>query len=366
MKLSLDVRDLPSLIEAFSTDHCSPIAVGLDGFLDRIHHAVRARDQTGMLRMKTVEELRNRIVPGQSANVEWTLEAERIGGNGALLAGALGALGIPTTLLANLSNNHEDLQIAEPFLPLLQKGVKLWSYGQFAVTDALEFVDGKLFFGQMAGLLQLRWEQLQDRIGQQALLQFWKSPIVCLTNWTMIPFSNEVWKGFSSFGEGPKWVFVDLAEPAKRSDQDLQEALTILQGMPAKVVLGLNERESLRVASLSKAPPELDLGERLEMIQRVWGLEAVVLHTRDRAIWQGQEQQVLQWQPFAQPRTLTGAGDHFNAGLVAALSRGCDPRLCLLAGVAVAQFWIQHGEDLSRPEFLAQLRKQIGDQKHPI
>jgi hypothetical protein len=277
------------------------------------------------------------------------------------LAAALGSLGMKTALLANLSNHDGAPSIADPFLALKERGIALQSYGQFAETDALEFLDGKIFFGQMNGLLRVDWPTLLQQIGEIELRQFWAARIVCLTNWTMIPGSNDIWRGFSSFREGPEWVFVDLAEPAKRSDRDLEDAIAILQQMPAKIALGLNDRESQRLALVTNGAQIADPCQRLHAIRLATGLDAVIYHSRDLAIWHGEEEHVLRWEPIAQPLILTGAGDHFNAGLVAALGLGCPPRLCLLAATALAQLWIQTGIDCTREQFADQLLARLVD-----
>ena len=78
--------------------------------------------------------------------------------------------------------------------------------------------------------------------------------LVACVNWTMLPYMNGIYKGV---GEALAkiqrrlWLFIDLTDPRKRREQDVVEALEILQSIQpvADIVLGLNEMESEQVAA---------------------------------------------------------------------------------------------------------------------
>lgn len=338
------------------------VAIGWDGFVDRIHRVVMQRHADRVVWMEQIGQLRDLLMPGQSANAEWQLIEERVGGNAALLASALAPLVSEVQLIATLGSAKAPNQLAAAFEVLRHAGVSTHSCGEHAVTDALEFADGKVFLGQMNGLLALTWQGLIDQLGENGLRSFWTDhEVVCLTNWTMTPHMTSIWRGLQELGPGPSWLLVDLAEPSKRSDAELEEALRVLQQMPCKVLLGLNDRESTRVASVLGLERGVEQGPdvRLRFIQGQLGLEACVLHRKDLAIWCGQQETQLQIPVIASPRTLTGAGDHFNAGIVLGLLHYLSPLACLCLGHAVAAHWIQEAKEMTRDRLLCWARKGV-------
>ncbi len=339
--------------EALGRPPFGQVIVGWDGFQDRIHRVVKQRRTDHVMWMDRIEQLRDLLLPGQSANAEWQLIEQRVGGNAALLASALAPLVKSVQLIATLGSAQAPGNVPSHFESLVQAGIHVHSCGAHAVTDALEFADGKLFLGQMNGLLELSWERLIQRVGQENFKSLWmSSQIACLTNWTMTPHMTSIWRGLAELGKGPGWMLIDLAEPSKRSDSELREALEVLQNMPGKVLLGLNDRESQRVASVLGVPPDsqIDPATRMSLIQQRLGLAACVLHRKDLAIWCGQSQVALALPVIASPKTLTGAGDHFNAGLVLGLLHELSPLASLCLGHAVASSWIQQGREISQSE----------------
>ncbi len=70
--------------------------IGFDGFLDEIINAVDVRsDKDNYVAIPTIEALGKRILSaaGKSANIELVPLQQKLGGNGPLMASALGSLG---------------------------------------------------------------------------------------------------------------------------------------------------------------------------------------------------------------------------------------------------------------------------------
>ncbi len=319
-------------------------SVGLDGFVDRIFRAVDQRSKDQAIWMSQIQQLQQRLSPGHSCNVEWVLQQQRPGGNATLLALALHHLQVPTTLCATLGGADEQT-IAEPLAAALRGVEQVHSCGLHATTESLEFNDGKLMLGQMGGLLDLTWSELVEKLGTAALRAFWsQSQVVCLTNWTMTPHMTEIWRQLATLGPAPDWLLIDLADPAKRADQELVEALEVLQRMPCPVLLGMNTRESARVAQLCRG----DSQRGLDRARSRWPNLTFVQHSRTGASWIGERNVELGWEPLVHPKTLTGAGDHFNAGLVLGLLGKLSPMACLICAHLVAAHWIATGSEIDR------------------
>ena len=72
-------------------------------------------------------------------------------------------------------------------------------------------------------------------------------------NWTMTPYMNEIWNGLfdlvSPHPDGHRRFFVDLADPSKRSPEDIGEALDIIRKFSAyyRVILDSTARRPLRL-----------------------------------------------------------------------------------------------------------------------
>src|SRR5437660_4310353 len=79
--------------------------VGLDGFVDTILHVVAKRESaTKFTRMAKMSDFADRIraAAGLSANFEFVTQMIKLGGNGPIMANALGSYGPRVTYIGNL------------------------------------------------------------------------------------------------------------------------------------------------------------------------------------------------------------------------------------------------------------------------
>ncbi|MCC7388751.1 MAG: hypothetical protein IT431_08265 [Phycisphaerales bacterium] len=367
----------------------TPALAGFDGFIDSI---IRVVDRRRSMRMDdfdaigTIPGFAGRVAAaaGKSANIELVVEEDRFGGNGPLYAGALGRLGMPTTYLGAVGKDdasRELLPIYEPFAARCEEVVPLAAP---AHTDALEFEDGKIMLGKTAPVQAVTWERLVERVGLEGLrARCARSRLIGIVNWTLCGGVQGIWEGLidhvlPTLGEqrgeqaGPKVprpeeterrrrVFIDLSDPAKRTDTDLRSALEVLRRMDelVPVTLGLNLAESERVARVLGVEAHADapsLGESLrggaERIRERSGLACIVIHPREGAA-AAQRDGASAWfeGPFtARPRLSTGAGDHFGAGFSFAQVLGLPVEQCLAVGCAVSGAYVRDAEspDLAR------------------
>ena len=95
--------------------------VGLDGFVDEILHVVDKRSSVDAYeRVPTIAALAERInsAAGRSANIELVSRRTKIGGNGPILASALGTLGASVTYVGAVGYPG----LHGVFQPLAQRG----------------------------------------------------------------------------------------------------------------------------------------------------------------------------------------------------------------------------------------------------
>ena len=141
-------------------------------------------------------------------------------------------------------------------------------------SDACEFEDGKIMLGKHSSLKEITWESVKSALGGvegiAKLIQ--GCQLFGMENWTMIPYMSEIWEGIINEvfpllpdflkNEEKPLAFFDLADPEKRTREDIIRAMTLISKFEEKfrVILGLNEKEVYEIANaleISTPPPRL-------------------------------------------------------------------------------------------------------------
>jgi len=341
--------------------------VGLDGFVDEILHVVDKRENAEKYtRLPTIGQLGERLLAaaGHSTNIELVSQLTKLGGNGPIMANALAKFGLQVTYLGTLGypNIH-------PIFAEFGKRASIHSIAEPGYTDALEFEDGKIMLGKHGSLKQVSWENIQARFGKEQFAQhFATADLVGFVNWTMLPHMSEIWA--SVLGEvcpaikAPRRrLFVDLADPEKRTRADIQRALELIGSFQKhfEVVLGLNEKEGYEIAD-SLGMPCADhtpdgLLKLCQQIQARVRVESLVIHPTAYAVASGPDGAFLVNGPFTpKPKITTGAGDHFNSGFCLGKLLGFNTAQCLLTGVTTSGHYVRTAESPSVSDLAAMLK----------
>ncbi len=329
--------------------------VGFDGFVDTILHVVRTRESaTKFRRLDGMREFAGRIdaAAGLSGNVELVTQMVKLGGNGPIMANALGAYGLPMTYLGNLGcpNLH-------PVFAQFAQHARVHSVAEPGYTDAIEFDDGKLMFGKHESLKEVNWNTIIKHVPEPQLIRiFQQSKLIALVNWTMLPHMSAIFRKLltrvAPALKGPKrWLFIDLADPAKRSSEDIAEALKLVTKFQKffRVILGLNMNESRQVGEvLGFAPPEETYGtvtHHAAQLHAALKVDTVVIHPTQFAAAADATGCTHLTGPFtARPKITTGAGDHFNAGFCIGRLLGMDLAESLQVAVANSGFYVRNAK----------------------
>jgi sugar/nucleoside kinase (ribokinase family) len=343
--------------------------VGLDGFVDEIIALVDKRISKDHYEpMKTISVLGNKILhaAGESSNYELIVKQTKLGGNGPIMANALASAGMAVTYIGNLG-----YPTLHPVFAELAARAKVYSIADPGHTDALEFEDGKLMLGKHQCLGDINWDNLVSRVGKDQLIRLFNSAsLIAMTNWTMLSFMTDIWAHLQSdifphCQKGGRLMFIDLADPEKRTRQDIAaglERLAKFQGH-ADLILGLNLKEAGQIADVLgikiSGDPEAAIESTARAIREKLSVGCVVIHPRGGAAAATAEISARFAGPFVQqPKISTGAGDHFNAGftLGAVLGLTLEERLC--TGVASSGYYVRTaasptGKQLA--EFIANL-----------
>jgi sugar/nucleoside kinase (ribokinase family) len=143
-------------------------------------------------------------------------------------------------------------------------------------------------------------------------------------------------------------LFVDLADPEKRTQDDILDALRLLTRFQDQVdvILGLNLKESIEIADVlglsGAAHAEAAIEENAVAIREKLDLYCVVIHPRHGAAAALDDHSAKFAGPFVSvPKISTGAGDHFNAGFCLASVLGLKVEECLCVGVATSGYYVR-------------------------
>ncbi len=328
--------------------------VGLDGFVDEILHAVDKRfDAHNYSRIERITDLSDRIrsFEGKSGNMELVTQRIKIGGNGPIMANTVAQLGARTTYIGNLGRDE-----IHPVFKPMQDSIDVISLADAAHTDAVEFKDGKIMLGKMMPLVDVNWERMLEVAGEDRLVSLLaEADLLALVNWTMITDMTRIWRHLISdicpkLPEKRRFIFIDLADPEKRSMGDINEMLDTL-GQFSKyynVIFGLNEREAEQIAQVLGLSTARDEKRRaVTMCSEIAGeldIYSVVVHPTSYAVTVTGGELFIQDGPVTQhPRITTGAGDHFNAGFCIGQLLGAGPDASLLMGVCCSGYYVRNG-----------------------
>lgn len=343
--------------------------VGLDGFVDEIITVVDKRlDNDHFEAIKTIDQFGRKILnaAGQSSNYELVVKQMKLGGNGPIMANALASIGMAVTYIGNLG-----YPTVHPVFQEFAKRATVISIGEPGHTNALEFDDGKIMLGNVAPMNDVSWDNIISRLGRDKLVQLLGgSKLIGMVNWTMLPHMSRIWAKMldNVIPNGERHsrkLFIDLADPEKRTHDDILDALRLLTRFQDQVdvILGLNLKESVEIADVLGLPgqrdPEAAIEENARAIRQKLNLACVVIHPRRGAAAATADHSARFEGPFVQqPKISTGAGDHFNAGFCLGRVLGFSLEESLCTGVATSGYYVRSAESPSAAqlaEFIAKL-----------
>ena len=345
--------------------------VGLDGFVDEILHVVDKRESADKYqRLTTIAKFSERLAgaAGRSTNVELVSQLTKLGGNGPIMANALASFGMKVSYLGILGypNLH-------PVFTDFAKIAEVHSIAEPGYTDALEFEDGKIMCGKHKSLREMNWANIKGRFGADKFLaRMQASHFVGFVNWTMLTSMNDIWsailKEVCPQLTGPRRkVFFDLADPEKRTGDDILKALALITQFEKHfdTILGLNEKEACEVGghlgfNISDHTPEGLLKLAKQIHERI-AVNTVVVHPVSFALAVSAGDSAVVEGPYvAAPLITTGAGDHFNAGFCFGKLLGLDNANAVLTGVTTSGFYVRSAKSPSVSDLVGMLNNWPG------
>jgi hypothetical protein len=249
-------------------------------------------------------------------------------------------------------------------------------------TRALEFADGKVMLNEPRNVQAVTWERVLEGAGdEEGLIDHLRGvQLLGIVNWSLMGGVDGILQGLINRilpqlrQESRPRIFIDLTDPAKRTDADLRGVLSLLAELNrlTPVTLGLNVAEAERVGSVVGAAiqgnlallNDVALRASAAMLLGALNLHCLVVHRHKGAVaamlpsGSGAMLEASFAGPFvSQPRISTGAGDHFNGGFAVAQTLGMPLAECLAVGCGVAGYYVRHAKAPARRDLVDFLRR---------
>ncbi len=321
------------------------IVAGFDGFIDEIIHIVDTyTGKDTYNRIETIADFAVKVsqAAGLSANFEYKTIQKKLGGNGPIIANALLSQGNKIHYYGALGLKSID--------PVFQKFAdhceSVSSIADPGYTEALEFADGKLMMGKVDCLNLVNWDNLVEDITLNRITEVINnSELICCTNWTNLYKMNSILEGLGNL-ELTKRIplFIDLADPRKRSVDDIKGVLKLISELESKyeVILGLNEKESILISEVLSVETENTL-KRSKRIRDDLEITCCVIHPVKYAVASTKHESIQVEGPYcAKPKLSTGAGDNFNAGFSCGFINGLSLKSSLYLGTCTSGFYVRN------------------------
>lgn len=362
--------------------------VGFDGFIDSISRLVDVRTSMApdeYQPIKTIGAFGSRVsaAAGLSTNIERVTLEDRFGGNGPLMAGALGRLGLRVTYIGAVGESASSENVHPVFSEFAARCQRVIPIGVPSHTLCLEFDDGKVMMNDTRQVQGVTWDRLVSRVGLDAIGAIVsEASLLGIVNWSLLGGVPGIWRGLArevlpSLHAKERRLFVDLSDPAKRVDEDIRgmfAQLTMLEHAGLRVTLGLNLAEATRIAHVlglaapgdegptgksdGRPTPESILSSAIA-IRSAIDVDEVVIHPREGAAGASRDG-ARAWivGPLAKsPRLSTGAGDHFNAGYAFGRVLGLSLEQALAAGVATSGAYVRDARSPDMERLIGFLRE---------
>ena len=324
------------------------VLLGIDGIIDEVWQMVDARtDAHNFTPMEKMADFGQIILDRGGGGLAKELVRKRrvCGGFTPNTGRAVARLGIEILMVGMYGESTTDPAFDE------FSGHNIISLGAPAVSNIIEFTDGKIMMPHLENLLHFDWTRFKAVLDKNPTI-FNDVDIAALGYWSNMPDFDNMLMGLveSYFQKGR--LFFDFANIAKRSAEALKKTLGVMGQLNSKVpmTLSLNEHEGNLV--FEHYDIKGDILACLNELRKVVGINEIIVHTPHiAAMATATEGNVLVEQNFiAKPVRTTGAGDTFNGGYIAACMDNIGPKERLLMANKVAHFYLLNGRPPGRGE----------------
>ncbi|WP_224450397.1 hypothetical protein [Haloprofundus salilacus] len=350
-------RNLPNSLDG------EKVVFGFDGVVDRVRRVVAKRTGPEEYEiMGLMSDFSTRI--GDSAgmktslSIEWKNNGMRAGGHTSHLGRAMEQLGCKPTLIGTFGNPPVETFTRE------YERADLLSVGHHATTDAVEFNDGKILLSDSGILASLDWDTICNEVGLNTLAsRIDRTQVLGIGYWATVLQIPTILEGLRTelwprLRDPPERIIFDPADIRRLSKPTLESGLEAIERLneTVPITVSSNRVETLRIADLFDDADELSLTDAAQTAREGLNVSKFVVHTVHEAISitaDGIDR--VEIPHVEEPTLTTSAGDHFNAGLVLGRIAGLNDGAQLIAGSAVAGYFVRNAAPPTFEEFTSYL-----------
>jgi sugar/nucleoside kinase (ribokinase family) len=328
------------------------IVLGFNGAIDRVREVVDDRqNEDTYQRVQRLGDFGKQITDAgeeeRSMLMEWVCPEMRTGALVCHITRALGRLGYDPVMIGMLGIPPKNAFLEE------FGEFEMESLGEPAYTDAIEFDDGKLMLSESGGMRNLDWEVLCETVGFDQLATYLDgAAVLAMGYWAEIPDMVSIFEGLAdelvpTLSAPPEHVLIDPADVGTRPSRDIKQGGDVLERLDAvcPVTLSANRYETIDVANTLKTTQSQRSPEAAAEVARAeFGISRFVTHGATKsAIATDAGVFGVDVPREDEPVLSTGAGDHFNAGLMLGLIYELSPLECVALGNAFAGCFVRQG-----------------------
>lgn len=334
---------------------------GFDGVVDRVRSVVDTRAGPDEYEtMETMGEFSDRIDRSAGLNtslsIEWRNRGKRAGGHTSHLGRAMERLGCKPTVIGTFGDPP-----VETFTKEYDRA-EIISLGEAPTTDAVEFNDGKVLLSDSGVLASLDWDQICETVGLNTLAsRVDRTRVLGIGYWATVLQMPSILEGLREdlwprLRDPPGRVLFDPADIRRLSERTLEDGVDALDELDdtVPVTVSSNRAETLRIAGLFGNDQDASLLDTARVAREGLGVSKFVTHTVSEAVSvTAEEDYRIEIPREEEPELTTSAGDHFNAGLALGHMADLGDGQQLIAGSAVAGYFVRNGEPPTYDDLLA-------------
>lgn len=348
------------------------VLLGIDGMIDEVWELLDsrtgAREYTKMTKLMQLGDAITERRTGGLAK-ERVLKRRSSGGFCCNTGRTTAMLGAQTTLLGMFGN------LADPVFDEFKGLCNLVAVGDPAQILVLEFMDGKIFMPNLQALIDLRWSDLVEKLGESRLRSLCSVDIMGMGYWSnLYDFEKIMTALVTDYLQNGRTrrVFHDFANLNKRSPQALADALALLGQLNSTLpqTLSLNEHEGCILATqlqvdypqqVNAAESEKAVLQAAVEIQQKTKLDEVIIHTLHfAAIATAAQGAASVPQDYCHNAIkTTGAGDTFNGGYMIASMTDLPPLERLMVANASTRYYVEHAMPPTCEQLISQLERSL-------
>jgi fructose-1-phosphate kinase PfkB-like protein len=223
-----------------------------------------------------------------------------------------------------------------------------------------------MILSELSTFRKINWKYVSSVIGLETLQKNVNAcDIIALVGWCNPDHATDVWRGILKHilpnGPGKKLLFFDLADPTKKSVDDLLEVLDVINGHTphGPVILGLNENETIKLYDIVGRNGTDDTTDLVNIGKSIFSklsIDGLLIHPTDRSILVQRSGVItLEGHVVKEPKISTGGGDNMNAGFCTGFLAGFTPEESMILGMATSGAYVRNGKSPTLDEVIEYL-----------